>query len=109
MLNSIKKIRINAKDILFQSRNIGSAVFNIDWISLTKSTRMSLIQIILRSNDPIKFTAGRLVPLSIDTFSAVRIIMKRFIISCICHYLHSMSRPKGQLIPFHSKLSSQAF
>lgn len=71
ILMEIGVLCVSGHFIIEKSRNIGSAVFNIDWISLTKSTRMSLIQIILRSNDPIKFTAGRLVPLSIDTFSAI--------------------------------------
>ncbi|XP_043473271.1 odorant receptor 67a-like isoform X2 [Leptopilina heterotoma] len=54
-----------------KSRNISTAIFKIDWISLTRSTKLSLVQIILRTNKPIEFTAGRIVPLSIDTLSSI--------------------------------------
>ncbi|XP_051159433.1 odorant receptor 4-like [Leptopilina boulardi] len=57
--------------IMEKSRAIGHAVFAMNWVSLTKRTKTGLIQIIMRANTPITFTAGSIIPLSLSTFTSI--------------------------------------
>ncbi|RLU16226.1 ObirOr5-L22 [Ooceraea biroi] len=54
-----------------QCKNIGETAYMTDWYYLPHKTARNLILIISRSNVVIKITAGKLVQLSIATFSDV--------------------------------------
>lgn len=56
----------------FQSSQIGSVCFMIDWYQLPAKTVRSLVLVIAMSSHPIKISAGRMIDLSLATFGIVR-------------------------------------
>ncbi|XP_018364329.1 PREDICTED: odorant receptor 22c-like [Trachymyrmex cornetzi] len=54
-----------------QCKLVGEMAYMTDWYNLHHKTARGLILIIARSNNVIKFTAGKLFPLSITTFGDV--------------------------------------
>ncbi|XP_077269870.1 odorant receptor 4-like isoform X2 [Temnothorax americanus] len=54
-----------------QYSKIGSAVYKINWYSLSGNKALSLVLIIAMSHYPPKLTAGKIFDLSINTFGAV--------------------------------------
>ena len=58
-------------EICFQSLNVGDAIYEMDWVSLTVSTKRSLLMIMACTLKPIKFTSGGLITLNHDCFTRV--------------------------------------
>lgn len=62
--------------MIFQSSQIGTMCFIIDWYQLPVKAVRSLVLVIAMSNRPIKISAGSMIDLSLATFGSVR--------NCIC-------------------------
>ncbi|XP_014475014.1 PREDICTED: odorant receptor 82a-like [Dinoponera quadriceps] len=54
-----------------QCKNVGRMAYMTNWYELDHKTARSFILVIVRSNNVIKITAGKIVPLSIATFGDV--------------------------------------
>ena len=57
--------------ICFQSLKVGDSIYEMDWVSLTVSTKRSLLTMMARTLKPIKFTSGGLITLNLDSFTKV--------------------------------------
>ncbi|KAF3424633.1 hypothetical protein E2986_11712 [Frieseomelitta varia] len=56
-----------------QCRKVGEMTYMIDWYRLSGKKKLGCILIIAMSNSSMKFTAGNMIELSINTFSDVSI------------------------------------
>ncbi|XP_051172972.1 odorant receptor 9a-like [Leptopilina boulardi] len=65
------------------SMNIGDAVYNTNWYDCNPKSICSLMLIIMRSQRPLKFTAGKFFPLSHDTLK--KILMSAFSYATVLH------------------------
>ncbi|KAF7992982.1 hypothetical protein HCN44_005763 [Aphidius gifuensis] len=54
-----------------QSSQICDAIYSMDWTTLTISTQKSLVLIMSRSQKPVQFISGRIIPLSMNSFNNV--------------------------------------
>ncbi|KAK0072945.1 hypothetical protein PV326_013953, partial [Microctonus aethiopoides] len=52
----------------FISLSIQTAVYNMDWYSLSLKTQRDLLMIIARAANPVTFTGGPIVTLSLESF-----------------------------------------
>jgi len=66
------KFKTNVIFCRFQSDQIGSMCFMIDWYQLPAKSVRSLILMIAMSSQPMKISAGRMIDLSLTTFGTVR-------------------------------------
>ncbi|KAK0071879.1 hypothetical protein PV326_000709, partial [Microctonus aethiopoides] len=57
-----------ANEVTLNSLSIRTAVYNMDWYSLSLKTQTNLLLIIARASYPITFTGGPFVTLSLDSF-----------------------------------------
>ncbi|KAK0071753.1 hypothetical protein PV326_000899, partial [Microctonus aethiopoides] len=57
-----------ANEVTLNSLNVRTAVYNMNWYSLSLKTQKDLLLIIARSSYPITFTGGPIVTLSLDSF-----------------------------------------
>lgn len=69
----------HGNEVQIVSGEVSSYVFNINWIIMKESIKKSLILIMMRSQRPCYFTAGKFSLLSLQTFMTVRFIMLRTI------------------------------
>ncbi|KAK0170844.1 hypothetical protein PV328_008641 [Microctonus aethiopoides] len=57
-----------ANEVALNSLSIRTAVYNMDWYSLSLKTQKDLRLIIARASSPITFTGGPIVTLSLESF-----------------------------------------
>ncbi|CAG9860767.1 unnamed protein product [Phyllotreta striolata] len=57
--------------IIEESTTIGAAIFKSPWYTYDKKTKMLLYTFMERTKKPIKFTVGKLVDLSLETFVVI--------------------------------------
>ena len=58
---------------MLQSVNVANAVYEMDWLYFSSSTKKILLTIMMRSLQPIQFTSARVIVLSVDTFNSVSV------------------------------------
>nr|QNH68030.1 odorant receptor 3 [Apriona germarii] len=58
-------------EIMVQSAKFSEELYNSDWLVLNISTKKSLLLMMMRAQRPVKFTAGKFVLLSLQTFMAI--------------------------------------
>ncbi|KAK0076278.1 hypothetical protein PV325_005639, partial [Microctonus aethiopoides] len=57
-----------ANEVTLSSLSVQTAVYNMDWYSLSLKTQRDLLMIIARASNPVTFTGGPIVTLSLDSF-----------------------------------------
>lgn len=57
---------------LSQSRSIGDAVYEIHWYELSTNECQILLLIIVRSQKQLRITAGKVMDLTLESFTTVR-------------------------------------
>ncbi|XP_063989745.1 uncharacterized protein LOC135168984 [Diachasmimorpha longicaudata] len=60
-----------ADDVTIRSETIGDAVYEMDWTSLSVSSKRSLVLIMARTLSPITYTSGHVVSLSLVSFNSL--------------------------------------
>nr|ATI09812.1 odorant receptor 1 [Lysiphlebia japonica] len=54
-----------------ESCQVSDAIYSMDWTTLTTSTQKSLVLIMNRSQKPVRFISGYVIPLSMTSFNNV--------------------------------------
>lgn len=76
---STKSSNLTKKKLDTQQTNaIPDGVSEIDWSVLGTNVQMFLVRILIHLNQPLVLTAGRIIPLSLNTFIQVCCIHYRF-------------------------------
>ncbi|XP_011146336.2 odorant receptor Or2 [Harpegnathos saltator] len=61
----------SGNEVILKSANIGSAIYHMDWPSLSIGEKKDLLMIMKRSTIPIKFTSSFLITFSLDSYSNI--------------------------------------
>ena len=57
--------------MILQAEKVGEQAYMIEWYRLPRKVSLSMIYVIRMSHNPAKLTAGKMIPLSMSTFSQV--------------------------------------
>ncbi|XP_014482554.1 PREDICTED: odorant receptor Or2-like [Dinoponera quadriceps] len=61
----------SGNEVILKSANIGSAIYHMNWPSLSISEKKDLLMIMKRSTVPIKFTSSFLITFSLESYSNI--------------------------------------
>ncbi|GAB1867161.1 Odorant receptor [Camponotus japonicus] len=61
----------SGNEVILKSKNVGDAVYHMDWPLLSVSEKKDLLIIMIRSTIPIKFTSSFLITLSLQSYSNI--------------------------------------